>query len=145
MTGTVFQVSAKTDGGAIFVIGGYTYDEFVGNLQAGLGFGPAAEVLEAMTKALTKPEPVFPAPGNVGQAYPAQSHGAGFGAQQPDPAPWNNNRAPAGPAPGSGVKSCNHGPMTFRSGTNNRGAWQGYFCPLPQSRKAEQCPAEFIR
>lgn len=135
MTGTVFQVSAKTDGGAIFVIGGYTWDEFTANLESVLGLGGKEELLQGMTAALTKPEPVFPAPGTVGNAYPTQ----------PDPAPWNNNRAPAGPAPGNGVKSCNHGPMTFRSGTNARGAWQGYFCPLPQSRKAEQCPAEFIR
>lgn len=51
--------------------------------------------------------------------------------------------APAGDIPPtSGVHSCAHGVMTQRSGTNARGAWTGYFCPLPKG-DPNQCKAQF--
>lgn len=28
---------------------------------------------------------------------------------------------------------CNHGKRTYRSGTNSRGAWEGWFCPQPKN------------
>lgn len=37
---------------------------------------------------------------------------------------------------------CKHGARTKRTGTNARGAWTGYFCPLPKGNP-EQCKAEF--
>ena len=45
------------------------------------------------------------------------------------------------PSAGSG-KFCPHGQRTYRSGTSSRGAWTGYFCPLPKG-SPDQCKPEF--
>ena len=39
---------------------------------------------------------------------------------------------------------CKHGKMTFRSGTNAKGTWKGFFCPTPKDTPG-QCKAEFLR
>ena len=45
------------------------------------------------------------------------------------------------PQAGSG-KFCPHGQRTYRSGTSSKGAWTGYFCPLPKG-SPDQCKPEF--
>ena len=47
----------------------------------------------------------------------------------------------AQPQAGSG-KFCPHGQRTYRSGHSSKGAWTGYFCPLPKGDPA-QCKPEF--
>ena len=48
---------------------------------------------------------------------------------------------PAAPLNG---KSCKHGAMTFKSGTNERGTWQGYMCPTPKGAP-DKCETIWIR
>ena len=38
---------------------------------------------------------------------------------------------------------CTHGEMKLRTGEKNGKKWSGYFCPLPQERKDEQCPPQW--
>jgi hypothetical protein len=45
-------------------------------------------------------------------------------------------------APGAGLKTCTHGVRTKRQGTNARGSWTGYFCPL-QKGDPNQCKPIF--
>ena len=39
-------------------------------------------------------------------------------------------------------KFCPHGQRVQRAGTSSRGAWTGYFCPLPKG-SPDQCKPEF--
>jgi hypothetical protein len=50
--------------------------------------------------------------------------------------------APAAAVPQASGPVCSHGPRTRRSGTSARGAWVGWFCPLPKNHP-DQCKAEF--
>lgn len=43
---------------------------------------------------------------------------------------------------GGGLKTCNHGVRTRRTGNGAKGAWVGYFCPL-QKGDANQCKPIF--
>ena len=49
-------------------------------------------------------------------------------------------------APGAqpGAKACKHGTMTFKSGTNERGTWQGYMCPTPKGAP-DKCETIWVR
>ncbi len=50
---------------------------------------------------------------------------------------------PAQPAaPQASGPSCVHGPRVRRTGTSQRGAWVGWFCPTPKGTPG-QCKAEF--
>lgn len=50
--------------------------------------------------------------------------------QQPQPQPQ-----PAG-------RLCQHGSMVYRTGTNARGTWAGWFCPTPKG-SPDQCAPKF--
>jgi hypothetical protein len=39
------------------------------------------------------------------------------------------------------IPSCKHGQMKLKEGKGPKGPYRGYTCPLPMSRKAEQCRA----
>jgi hypothetical protein len=39
------------------------------------------------------------------------------------------------------IPSCKHGQMKLKEGKGPKGPYRGYTCPLPMSRKAEQCNA----
>jgi hypothetical protein len=39
------------------------------------------------------------------------------------------------------IPSCKHGQMKLKEGSGPKGPYRGYTCPLPMSRKAEQCKA----
>jgi hypothetical protein len=39
------------------------------------------------------------------------------------------------------IPSCKHGQMKLKEGAGPKGPYRGYTCPLPMSRKAEQCRA----
>lgn len=71
--------------------------------------------------------------GNVGllpaQAPVADARASGGNVQSSQPA-----NAP----------TCQHGAMTFRSGTSGKGPWKGYFCPTPKGTPG-QCDPIFQR
>jgi hypothetical protein len=39
------------------------------------------------------------------------------------------------------IPTCKHGQMKLKEGSGPKGPYRGYTCPLPMSRKAEQCKA----
>jgi len=39
------------------------------------------------------------------------------------------------------IPTCKHGEMKLKEGSGPKGPYRGYTCPLPMSRKAEQCKA----
>lgn len=128
-------------GDALRTIQGYTDDEF-GVARAELIDGLQAD-LEAiqLAKAVTNAAPLVTA---AAPAAPAADP-TGWGA--PAPAPTPDYGRPGGPAPSfaqAATPSCQHGPRTPRSGTGAKGPWKAYFCPLPSSRKAEQCNAVWL-
>jgi hypothetical protein len=43
-----------------------------------------------------------------------------------------------------GGKSCKHGAMSYKTGTNERGTWQGYMCPTPKGAP-DKCETIWIR
>lgn len=60
-------------------------------------------------------------------------------------APRPEAQAPAAPATNPGeTPTCKHGTMTYRTGTNARGTWQGYMCPAPKGTP-DQCKPVFVR
>lgn len=50
----------------------------------------------------------------------------------------------AAPAAQPGAKACKHGTMTYKSGTNERGTWQGYMCPTPKGAP-DKCETIWVR
>ena len=55
------------------------------------------------------------------------------------------NATPVAAAPVQpGAKACKHGAMTFKSGTNERGTWQGYMCPTPKGAP-DKCETIWVR
>jgi len=43
-----------------------------------------------------------------------------------------------------GVKTCKHGAMSYKTGTNARGTWQGYMCPSPKGDPSK-CETIWVR
>jgi hypothetical protein len=39
--------------------------------------------------------------------------------------------------------ACQHGPRVHKTGSNERGPWSGWFCPLGQERAADRCAPVF--
>jgi len=54
------------------------------------------------------------------------------------------NAAPAAPAAPAASNSCKHGQMTYRTGTNDRGPWQGWMCPSPKG-SPDKCDTIWVR
>lgn len=59
----------------------------------------------------------------------------------------DNTQGPKDSEPGGGggatiTRVCAHGKRTKRTGTNNRGAWTGWFCPLPKG-DPNQCAVDW--
>ena len=55
------------------------------------------------------------------------------------------NATPVAAAPAAaGGKSCKHGAMSYKTGTNERGTWQGYMCPTPKGAP-DKCETIWIR
>ena len=66
---------------------------------------------------------------------------SGGGGSQPRQQPQQNNNTPP---PGVEPRSCAHGPMTFRSGTNRFGKnYQAFFCPAPKDAQ-DKCSPVFL-
>ena len=56
---------------------------------------------------------------------------------------FNATPVAAAPAAANG-KSCKHGAMSYKTGTNERGTWQGYMCPTPKGAP-DKCETIWIR
>lgn len=72
------------------------------------------------------------------------------GSTQPGPQRGNDGQKgrPAGATqpPNGETPTCAHGQMIYRSGISRSTgkAYEGYFCPLPYERRAEQCRAQYL-
>lgn len=52
--------------------------------------------------------------------------------------------APVASAEQPGAKQCRHGAMSFRSGTGQKGPWQGYMCAAPKGAP-DKCETIWVR
>lgn len=51
---------------------------------------------------------------------------------------------PSGAPAQSAGNTCKHGPMTYKTGTSSKGAWQGWMCPTPKGAP-DKCDTIWVR
>lgn len=112
-----YTVSFKSDegyGAALLVVRGDSPEELEANLEG---------VKESVLESIIEVKGLFHAAAGVATPAPA-----------PAPAPAQQAAPAQQPAPSGGEdKFCNHGKRVYKSGTNSRGAWQGWMCPQPKN------------
>lgn len=121
-----FQLSFKFGPGGIgmFNVRADTEEELVGNMSSAVGrVGEAAVLVEAYNTE-------FAAISNLAQGgFQVQAGQTQQGGQR--------QQASAG-------EICQHGSMTWRTGTGNNGPWKGWFCPADKNDPSK-CKAKYIR
>lgn len=73
---------------------------------------------------------------SLGSAGPAKTFQRNF-------APRPQASAPSAPAPvveEGKAPTCNHGPMTYKTGTNAKGPWKGWLCNAPKGATDKCAP-----
>lgn len=108
-----YTVSFKSDegyGAALLVVRGDNVAELEENVKA---------VQESLLETIVETKGLFHAA--AGMATPA-----------PAAAPPKPDGSDGAQVVGQD-RFCNHGKRTYRSGTNARGAWEGWFCPQPKN------------
>ena len=138
-----------------FFVSGENPGDLIGNIIATFGQDAADQSLDSARRAIgaggvTEVQAVQNLA--AGGLIPQPALAAGGGYQQPAPAfvqaapapVFQAQAAAAAAAPGP-VPSCNHGPMTFRSGVSQKTgkSWQAYMCPSPQGTPG-QCKAQWV-
>ena len=138
MTEPAFQISDKLDDGAILVVRGNSYAEFVNNLGQ---VTEDHEFTNGINSFLTTVRGAKPATPQQAVAQVQQNLGAQpipqqqWNAQQP-PAAWQQPQQQFAQQPsGQNMFACEHGQRIERSGNNAKGGWKAYFCP----QKAPGC------
>lgn len=115
--GYAFQLSMKygPNGTGMLNVRANTKEEFLSRVTEAIeSVGPAAVLMEAYNT-----------------EFQAVSAFAGAGLQ-----PQQQNSQQSG-------EICQHGQMTFRTGTSAKGAWKGYFCPADKNDPTK-CKAKFL-
>lgn len=51
---------------------------------------------------------------------------------------------PSGAPAQSAGNTCKHGPMSYKTGTSSKGAWQGWMCPTPKGAP-DKCDTIWVR
>lgn len=108
-----YTVSFKSDegyGAALLVVRGDNVAELEENVKA---------VQESLLETIVETKGLFHA-------------AAGVAAPAPAPAPAQSEGSEGAQVVGQD-RFCNHGKRTYRSGTNTRGKWEGWFCPQPKN------------
>ena len=120
-----YTVSFKSDegyGAALLVVRGDNVAELEENLQA---------VQESLLETIVETKGLFHTASGVATPAPA-----------PAPAQQTQQAAPAQQEGGAQVvgqdRFCNHGKRVHKTGTNSRGAWEGWMCPQPKNA-ADKC------
>ena len=121
---TKFQINYKLNDGTLINL----YASDVKDLETGLNdLGMVATLIRATGNDLHGGAPA-PTVASVAQAFNATPVAAA-------PAPV----VAEGQAP-----TCNHGNMTFRTGTSARGPWKAWMCAAPKGA-TDKCDAIFLR
>jgi hypothetical protein len=121
---TKFQINYKLNDGTLINL----YASDVKDLETGLNdLGMVATLIRATGNDLHGGAPA-PTVASVAQAFNASPVAAA-------PAPVVTE----GQAP-----TCNHGNMTFRTGTSARGPWKAWMCAAPKGA-TDKCDAIFLR
>lgn len=121
MADNAIQVSVKLHDGTIFVVGGPDVPQFLANLEALTDPETSEAIVQNMAEKLT-PVSLDQAAANVAVAF--------------------SGSPVSGPAGQVGAKACQHGAMTHRNGVSAKGAWSGWFCPLPRGTVG-QCKPQY--
>lgn len=131
---TKFQVNFKTPGGTLVNFYAETVVDGIALLNE---FAAAWPVVQNIEKAMHPVAAPVAAPVAPVQQFPSEPAWGG-----PAVAPAAVAPAPAVATPGA--HTCQHGPMTYRTGNGQKGPWQGYFCPTPKGTPG-QCDPQFVR
>jgi hypothetical protein len=134
-----------------FFVSGTDPGDLIGNIIGTFGQDSADHAIDSARRAIgAGGVTVGEAVGNLANAglipQPALAPGGGYQQQQVTPPafvqqqPAPQQHAVAGPP----VPNCNHGPMTYRSGTAKTGKpWAAYMCPTPKGDPG-QCAAQWV-
>lgn len=127
---TKFQINYKLADGTLINL----YATTVTELETGLAdLGMVATLIKTTGADLgaTAAKPAaHSAVDTITQAFPGATV-----VQQSAPAPVQESSA---------GQNCKHGPMTYREGTNARGAWRAYMCPSPKGAP-DKCDSIFLK
>lgn len=124
---TKFQINYKLSDGTLINL----YATTVTELETGLAdLGMVATLIKTTGVDLgaTAAKPAPSAVDTIAQAFPGATV-----VQQPSPVQES-----------SAGQNCKHGPMTYREGTNARGAWRAYMCPSPKGAP-DKCDSIFLK
>jgi hypothetical protein len=119
--GVKTQLNFKTSQGTLVNVYLYSYDEE--DIRKSL------EAIANVTPEINAVETLYTAQGALKEALGATAI---------------EHRNSPSPVSSTGGKTCKHGEMKLRSGTNDKGTWNGYFCPSPKGTP-DQCNTVFVR
>jgi|SRR5690606_749511 len=152
MTTDIFETTndlfeTETDKKGNIVVNPNTEGKIVTTFKAGAGYDAPWIVVHAETVeesiGIMKSAQISELMSLVQQG--AKHFAEGWTGSQPAAPRQQGKPAAATQAPSGESKTCDHGEMVFRSGTNAKGVWKGFFCPLPKEQKDQQCKPQFIR
>jgi len=124
---TKFQINYKLADGTLINL----YATDVRELESGLAdLGMVASLIKSTGADLSGHSALATAVANVAQSFPGATTVAP--SQQP-------NIPPA-----DGAKMCRHGAMAFKSGTSQKGPWQGWMCASPKGAP-DKCDTIWVR
>jgi hypothetical protein len=124
---TKFQINYKLSDGTLINL----YATDVRELESGLAdLGMVATLIKSTGAELGGGSALATAVANVAQVFPGATTVAP--SQQP-------NIPPA-----DGAKMCKHGAMSFKSGTSQKGPWQGWMCASPKGAP-DKCDTIWVR
>jgi len=120
---TKFQINYKLSDGTLINL----YATDVRELESGLAdLGMVATLIKSTGAELGGGSALATAVANVAQAFPGAT-----------------TVAPPAPAT-DGAKMCKHGAMSFKSGTSQKGPWQGWMCASPKGAP-DKCDTIWVR
>jgi hypothetical protein len=126
---TKFQINYKLSDGTLINL----YATDVRELESGLAdLGMVASLIKSTGAELGGGSALATAVANVAQAFPNSTTVA--------PSQQFNTPPPAT----DGAKMCKHGAMSFKSGTSQKGPWQGWMCASPKGAP-DKCDTIWVR
>ena len=122
---TKYQINYKLADGTLINL----YATDIKELESGLAdLGMVATLIKSTGADLSGGSALATAVANVAQAFPGAT-----------------TVAPPAPAPAAdGAKMCRHGAMAFKSGTSQKGPWQGWMCASPKGAP-DKCDTIWVR
>jgi len=123
---TKFQINYKLADGTLINL----YAADVRDLETGLtDLSMVASLIKSTSAELSGGNATASAVAAITQSYPAAQPVA---------------VTPTGQDAASSVKMCKHGQMSYRTGTGQKGPWQGYMCAAPKGAP-DKCETIWVR